>query len=187
MTKKINNLKKLNLGCGSDIKKGYVNLDKSRTKGVDVVHDIDKYPWPFPNNRFEEVYARDCIEHVKDLFRAMQEIHRILKNNAVVRLIVPYWHSSAAFYPNHNYFFNIDSMKFFTEKERTYDSFPGFAMEKVKLIPSRIGWLIPPVPLPKSVFPNVLDLRHLISYVLGEIIVKIDFTLRVVKGKGNSS
>ena len=182
---KINNLRRLNLGCGSDIKKGYMNLDKSKTKGVDVVHDLDKYPWPFPSNRFDEVYGRDAIEHVKDLFRAMQEIHRISKNGATVRLIVPYWHSSGAFYPNHHYFFNIDSMKFFTEKDRTYDSFPGFTMEKVKLIPSKIGWLIPPLPLPKFVFPNVLNLRHLVSYLLGEIILKIDFTLRVVKNKKN--
>ena len=182
---KINNLRRLKLGCCSDIKKGYMNLDKSKTKGVDVVHDLDKYPWPFPNNRFDEVYGRDAIEHVKDLFRAMQEIHRISKNGATVRLIVPYWHSSGAFYPNHHYFFNIDSMKFFTEKDRTYDSFPGFTMEKVKLIPSKIGWLIPPLPLPKSVFPNVLNLRHLVSYLLGEIILKIDFTLRVVKNKKN--
>ena len=176
-----NRLRKLNLGCGLDAKKGYANLDKVKLKGVDVVHDLDKYPWPFPSNYFDEIYGQDVIEHVKDLFKAMQETHRISKNNATVRLIVPYWHSSAAFYPNHHYFFNIDSMKFFTEKSRTYDSFYGFKLEKIRLIPSRIGWIIPPIPLPKFLFPNVLNLRHLISYLLGEIILKIDFTLRVVK------
>ena len=176
-------LRRLNFGCGADIKKGYINLDKSRIKGVDAVHDLDKYPWPFPSNHFDEVYGRDAIEHLKELFNAMQEIHRISKNGAIVRLIVPYWHSSGAFYPNHHYFFNTDSMKFFTEKGRTYDSFPGFSMEKIELIPSRIGWLIPPIPLPKFLFPNAINLRHLVSYLLGEIIVKIDFTLRVVKDK----
>jgi len=104
MIKKINNSRKLNLGCGRDIKTGYINIDKSKTAGVDVAHDLDKYPWPFKDNYFDEVYGRDVIEHVKDLFRAMKEIRRISKNNAVVRLIVPYWHSSGAFYPNHNYF-----------------------------------------------------------------------------------
>lgn len=177
--------KRLNFGCGLDIKEGYVNLDKSRTKGIDVVHDLDKYPWPFPGNYFDEVYGRDSIEHLKDLFKAMQEIHRISKNGATVRLIVPYWHSSGAFYPNHHSFFNTDSMKFFTEANRNYDSFPGFKLEKIKLIPSRIGWLIPPLPVPKSLFPNALNLRHLVSYLLGEIIVKIDFTLKVIKSDKN--
>ena len=173
--------KKLNLGCGANIKSGYVNLDKSKIKGVDVAHNLDRYPWPFPSNYFEEVYAMDVIEHLSDLFRAMKEIHRISKNGARIRLIVPYWHSSAAFYPNHKYFFNTDGLKFFTEKERTYDSFYGFRMESIRLIPSRIGWIIPPIPLPRSLFPNVLNLRHLVSYLLGEIILKIDFTLRAIK------
>ncbi|HLC59849.1 MAG TPA: methyltransferase domain-containing protein [Candidatus Nanoarchaeia archaeon] len=173
--------RKLHLGCGTNIKKEYVNLDKEKIKGVDVVHNLDKYPWPFPDNYFEEVYGQDVIEHVQDLFRAMKEINRICKNGAKVRLIVPYWHSSAAFYPNHNYFFNVDSMKMFTELNRSYDNYYGFKMEKIKLLPSRIGWIIPPIPLPKSLFPNVMDLRHLVSYLLGEIILKIDFELRAVK------
>ena len=173
--------RKLNIGCGRDIKKDYVNLDGARLKGVDVVHDLNKYPWPFSSNYFDEVYGRDVIEHLDDLVKAMKEIHRICKNGAKVRLIVPYWHSSAAFYPNHNYFFNIDSLKLFTEKNRTYDAYYGFEIEKIKLIPSRIGWLIPPIPLPRFMFENVLNLRHLMSYLFGEIILKIDFNLRVVK------
>jgi SAM-dependent methyltransferase len=181
MMKKTNKPRKLNLGCGKDLKKGYINLDKGRAPGVDIVHDLDKYPWPFKDNYFDEVYARDVIEHVKDLFRAMMEIKRVCRNNAIVRIIVPYWHSSGAFYPNHNYFFNIDSMKFFTEEKRGYDSYYGFRMEKIKLIPSKIGWLILPFPVPKKMFPNVLNFRHLMSYLFGEIITKIDFTLRVVK------
>src|SRR3989338_1347229 len=109
MKAKNNIVRKLNFGCGDDIKKGYVNLDKSGLiKGVDVVHDLDKYPWPFPDNYFDEVYGRDALEHLRDLVKAMKEIHRICKPNAKVRLIVPYWHSSEAFYPNHYYFFNID-------------------------------------------------------------------------------
>jgi len=173
--------RKLNFGCGADIRKGYINLDKSKIKGVDVVHDLDKYPWPFPSNYFDEVYGRDAIEHLKDLVKAMAEIHRICKPNAKVRLIVPYWHSSAAFYPNHYYFFNVDGLKMFTEKSRTYDAHYGFDMEKIDLIPSSIGKLIPPIPIPKRLFENVIDLRHLFSYLFGEIILKIDFQLRVAK------
>lgn len=175
--------RKLQIGCGAFPKKGYINLDKERLNGVDVVHDLDKYPWPFPNDYFEEVYGRDVIEHVQDLFKAMDEIRRISRDGAVVRLIVPYWHSSSAFYPNHNYFFNVDSMKAFTEPNRSYDNHYGFKIEKIKLIPSRIGWLIPPIPVPKSIFPNAINLRHLVSYLLGEIILKIGFQLVVVKGK----
>ena len=74
------NVKKLNIGCGKDIKKDYINLDKAKAPGVDVIHDIDQYPWPFEDNYFDEVYGRDVIEHVKDLFKAMMEIKRICKD-----------------------------------------------------------------------------------------------------------
>ena len=67
-------MNKLNIGCGKDIKKGYINLDKSKVDGVDVVHDLDTYPWPFEDDFFDEVYGRDIIEHSKDLFKSMMEI-----------------------------------------------------------------------------------------------------------------
>jgi len=37
---------KLNIGCGKDIKEDYVNLDSVKLPEVDVVHNLDKYPWP---------------------------------------------------------------------------------------------------------------------------------------------
>ena len=43
-------MKKLNLGCGTDIKKGYINLDVAKLDGVDVVHDINRLPLPFKEN-----------------------------------------------------------------------------------------------------------------------------------------
>ncbi len=156
-------------------------FNKFKVEGVDMVHDLDVYPWPFPDNHFDVVYARDVIEHVKDIFQAMNEINRICKEEARVELIVPYWHSSEAFYPNHNYYFNTDALKLFTQKDRDYDNYYGFDMNNITLIPSRIGWLIPPIPLPKSLFENVIDLRHLVSYLLGEIIIKINFNLIVRK------
>jgi len=37
-------MKKLNLGCGNDIKKDYVNLDIAKLQGVNVVWDVNKLP-----------------------------------------------------------------------------------------------------------------------------------------------
>ena len=72
---------KLNIGCGGDIKEGYINLDIRKHKGykVDVAHNLDHYPYPFKDNYFDEVYARDVIEHVQDIFKCMMEIKRICK------------------------------------------------------------------------------------------------------------
>ena len=47
---------KLNIGCGKKILNGYINLDVVKLPGVDIVHDLNKYPWPFKDNYFDEIY-----------------------------------------------------------------------------------------------------------------------------------
>ena len=64
--------KKLNFGCGTRIMKGYVNLDIVKHKGVDVVHDLNKFPYPFKNGEFDEIYARFILEHLGDLVKVMR-------------------------------------------------------------------------------------------------------------------
>ena len=69
---------KLNLGCGTDIRVGYLNVDLVPLKGVEVVLNLDgsdtspsrryKFFLPFKNNIFEDVYCRHVLEHIFDLF-----------------------------------------------------------------------------------------------------------------------
>ena len=77
-------MKKLNVGCGDDIKEGYTNLDFVKLGGVDVVHDLNKFPWPFKDNTFDRVYASHVLEHVDDLIKIMKEIQRISKNITII-------------------------------------------------------------------------------------------------------
>ncbi|MBR9705528.1 methyltransferase domain-containing protein [Candidatus Pacearchaeota archaeon] len=171
---------KLNFGCGKDIKKGYVNLDHVSINGVNVVHDINKFPYPFKDNEFEEILCIGSLEYVDDLFKVMQELYRISKPGAIIKINGPYWHSSAC-YP-HLTTFNIDSFKYFDENDSySYYTKARFKLIKVKLIPSKAGKLIPRLPIPRKLFPNVLDFRHLVSYFLGEIILRVYFELKVVK------
>lgn len=51
------NKMKLNLGCGKDIKDGYINLDVRYIKGVDVVCNLNSFPYPFQNDVFDEIYC----------------------------------------------------------------------------------------------------------------------------------
>lgn len=75
----------LNLGCGIYPRKpceewpNVVNLDMLQLDGVDVIHDLNKYPWPFEDESFDSVEALNVLEHLEDFTGAMEEIHRILK------------------------------------------------------------------------------------------------------------
>ena len=80
----------LNLGCGRKYRDGAVNLDiPSSDVRADVWHDLNLRPWPFEENTFTEVVANDVIEHLRDIIPSMEEIHRICRPGAVVRMTLP--------------------------------------------------------------------------------------------------
>lgn len=133
--------KKLNFGCGTRIMKGYVNLDVVPLKGVDVVHDLNKFPYPFKKNYFDEIYARNILEHLDDLVKVMKELHRVLKPKGKLIIEVPYQtiiHTWASF--QHKRAFTLRTFDGFAKKtdQRCKLNVPnedyglGFAFSKIK-------------------------------------------------------
>jgi len=57
-------LKKLNLGCNKNIRKGYTNLDILPFKGVNVQHDLNKFPYPFEDKYFYIFYSITVLQHI---------------------------------------------------------------------------------------------------------------------------
>ena len=84
---------RLQLGCGNDPKSGWINHDAVQLPGVDVVHDLNDRPWPWPDNTVDEIWAKDVLEHLPDTLRTMEELYRITKPGASVYIAVPYWNS----------------------------------------------------------------------------------------------
>ena len=130
-------IKKLHLGCGTVIKQGWINHDLFPLPGVDVVHDLRVFPWPFENGQFEEVYMKDVLEHLPDTIRTLDELYRITKPRAKLYITVPYWNSYAAIGdPTHVRLFNETSFDFFDPtnpqcKERPYYSKARFYIRKL--------------------------------------------------------
>ena len=86
----------LNLGAGNDIRNGYINHDIAPLLNIDVVHDLNHYPWPWEDNSIDEVLALDVIEHLDDFLLVMEECYRIMKHGGLLKLKVPYWNSAFA-------------------------------------------------------------------------------------------
>ena len=105
---------KLNMGCGPDIRKGYVNVDIIKFPGVDYSFDFDKSPWPFKSGSFDEIILYNVLEHLKDLVMPMNELWRISKPGAIIKIKVPYFsHPDAIADPTHKRYFTYKTFDFF--------------------------------------------------------------------------
>lgn len=78
---------KLNLGCGADVRPGYVNVDLEERPGVDVAWDFGQLPWPWPDQSVDEILALNVLEHV-DMNVVWNEIYRILKTQGTITIEV---------------------------------------------------------------------------------------------------
>lgn len=126
----------LNLGSGLKRRDNSVNVDLTPDTHPDVVHDLDQVPWPFETDRFVEVHAYDVLEHLDDLVATFEEIHRISKPGAVVRLTVPHFSCVNAFAdPTHRHFFSLSSFKYFTgEHEHSFYTRTRFRTRACSLV-----------------------------------------------------
>ena len=169
---------KLNLGCGKDIKKGYVNVDFVKLPGVDKVFDLNKKRWPFKENTFDEVNCKDIIEHLDDPLKTMEEIWRITKPNAVIKIHVPFFPGMYAISDlTHKNFFNYNSFDCFVPG----DPHNYYAKARFKIIKREIifSWnkLLNVIAVPINLSPMIY--QRYFAFLLPSN--AIDFELKVIK------
>lgn len=84
-----NEVKKLHIGCGSNIYKGWLNTDLKYNKDIAYL-DAGK-EFPFHANVFNYVYTEHLFEHlnVSQQLNMLKEAHRVLKQGGVMRIATP--------------------------------------------------------------------------------------------------
>lgn len=121
--------KRLNIGSGKLFKHDYLNVDCDPFWRPDVVADLNK---PFPPHNiaqtarfgeiriepgtFEEIEARDVLEHIPNLITCMGSCLSLLAPGGSMHIIVPYDLSHGAWQdPTHVRAFNERSWTYYTE------------------------------------------------------------------------
>lgn len=134
---------RLHLGCGNEVLPGWINHDLAELPGVDVVHDLDRYPWPFDADTFAAVRLFHVLEHLAEPVRAIEELHRITAPGGLVHLRVPYWSSQDMMSdPTHKTCFNEYTFDFFDPVQRHCRERPYYSTARFD-IRSRLFWIKP--------------------------------------------
>jgi len=108
----------LDLGSGRRLfqSKGdkVIHLDIVSLPGIDIVHDLNDFPYPFKDNEFDKVRATHVLEHLKDTVKVMEEIYRILKPKGILYIEVPIYPNPCCWRdPTHKKVFEKDTFDFF--------------------------------------------------------------------------
>lgn len=129
--------RRLNIGCGTDIRPGHFNVDRSALPGVDRQFDLATLPWPLPDGQFDEVLCDNILEHLWDCLGTMEEIWRVCRDGAKVHIRVPNWNSRWAWQdPTHVRPFTPEVFGFWDPdhgycKQRPYYTLARFRVEAI--------------------------------------------------------
>lgn len=108
---------KLNLGCGTNIRKGWINIDKQPLEGVDWVADLDTMTeFPVDPETCEEFYLSHILEHLTNPLHLMEQMWYVAKPDARLIIKVPHGaHDMAWADPDHKRAYFPSSFQFFAQ------------------------------------------------------------------------
>jgi SAM-dependent methyltransferase len=105
----------LEMGCGPKrLWPGSVAIDVNPRSRADIIHDLNETPWPFSDNSFDIVIAEHVVEHLDNVIKTVEEVHRILKPGGVWYVEVPHFSSHHHHTdPTHRHAFGARSFDYF--------------------------------------------------------------------------
>jgi predicted SAM-dependent methyltransferase len=91
--KKDNKLIKLNLGCGTDYKEGWLNIDNNSDNNIDRL-DLNwdlRNPLPYKPNSVDYIFNEHFFEHLtpSEALTSMKDCRRVLKSGGIMRIAMP--------------------------------------------------------------------------------------------------
>lgn len=108
-------LSKVDLGGGLFPRPGYLTIDR---EGADIVCDLNE-EIPLPTGSVGVLNASHIIEHLRDPWKTMREIHRVLAHGGWAFIEVPSTDGRGAFQdPTHVSYWNENSFLYYTKQQQ---------------------------------------------------------------------
>ena len=134
----------LDVGCGRNKRPGAIGIDRNRDTAADVICDIDGGRLPFRNDAFDEVSLIHVIEHVADVIRTVEEVHRISRSGGRIVIETPHYTDHSSFCdPTHRWHLTSYSFRYFTDEGGfSYYSRRRLRERRIKVILLRLWRLL---------------------------------------------
>lgn len=170
MVKVKNKMKKLNFGCGTDIRKGWDNCDIQKNKEV-IYCDMNIFPYPFKDDTYEYILFYGCLHYSYCPDKVIDELRRISKNNGVIDITIPYYNNKGAvtametksFFSDKTFVYHVEK-KFYYEFDKTRQ----FEILTLELTPTKVGKFLPKF------------IREKLSCMIGGLIADVNVKLKVI-------
>ncbi len=127
----------LNLGSGKDRSiADAVTVDINPSTSPDVIHDLNHVPWPLDDDTFDIIYCKDIIEHLGDIVKTMEELHRVARAGARIHITTPHFSCANSYTdPTHRYHLGLFSFDYFTgQNQLDFYTKARFKMVKAGLV-----------------------------------------------------
>ncbi|MGW8301317.1 MAG: class I SAM-dependent methyltransferase [Desulfobacterales bacterium] len=114
----------LDIGAGETRRRGFVTLDKRRLAGIDIVHDLEKFPYPIDDNICLTIVASHVVEHIKPwlMIDFFNELWRIAKLDGQLAISMPYGYSDGFLQdPTHCNMCNYATWQYFDPRFPLYN------------------------------------------------------------------
>lgn len=159
-------MNKINFGCGDDYKEGYINTDCRNNIKKDIFVDLNKTPYPFEDNTFEEILIRNVLEHIDNPISMLKECIRIGKKECKIIIQVP--HSTS--------YVNDASMQHkarFNEKTFLKHQIKEYELEELELIDTEFIYT--------NKWKKFIPFKNYLKFFINGLFDDIKFTLIIKK------
>lgn len=174
--------KKLNVGCGTDFREGWINLDNFDDERIDVRHDLETYPYPFEDGDLDEIMAINVLEHIANPLLVIEELHKITTNNGKIVIRVPYYNSKdMGTDPTHKNFFSENSFDYFDPSKRHCKNRPYYSTARFQILKTSAYVNVLAMKYVKISSPFLLKPLFYFAGIFGNIVSVVEFELKCLK------
>jgi len=108
--------------------------DVATLSRADVLCDLDHLPYPFRDSSFDRLQVVHVIEHVAEVIRSIEEVHRPVRAGGEVIIVTPHYTDFNSFCdPTHRWHLNSFSLRYFGDNHGGFGYYSAARFEELSV------------------------------------------------------